>query len=178
MNIQLMVDMESGVQEAMTALYDMPKKIKFVIRGAVNDTAKQVKKHNDALTKQTYTDEGDIHPLKYSGGSVSAMEAVLRDKGPNVPIDHFTNSGGGKEGITGVIKTTNGGRTLGKYGNLAFYHNGISVRKTPARFPLEKMHSISSPVQHGNPTMWEPNEPMYGELFMQNIISRIEGYLG
>lgn len=165
-------------------LGDLQKKAPMVLRTAINKTAKEAKKQDERLTKRMYTAKGDIHALKFEKASTGNLTAILRDKGSNISISHFSHYAG-KRGISAIINTTHGRRQIGKYGNKAFFTGGllnggstILVRKTAARLPLEKMASISSPVMHGNDQTWGTMENEVRQKLHENVEKEIERILG
>ena len=134
-------DIANAVEYARKRLGDLQKKAPLVVRNAINKTAKEAKKKDERITKQTYTAKSDIHSLEFKKATTGNLQAVLK---------HYS----GKKTISAIINVKHGRKTLGKYGNKAFYYNTIFVRKGKSRLPIEKMASISSPVMHGNDQTW------------------------
>lgn len=176
MNVSIMIQMDEAYKMCLQKLVSMPQKIPKVLKGAINDTAKYAKKLDDKEAKATYTDKGDIHPLRYTAATTGNLTAWLRDSGANVSMTHYRYRAG-KTRVSATINTKHGNKVLGKNGNKAFFNGTIYVRKGKSRLPIEKMFSISSPVQHGNPQVWDPLEPGIQSKFMENVSKRIEAAL-
>lgn len=178
----MVINVDVNADYVMTQLGKMQKKAPMVIRSAVNDTAKDAKKQNDKLTKRTYTAKGSINPLKYTAATVGNLTAVLRDRGRNISISHFSTYAG-KRAVTAVINRNHGRQIIGKYGNKAFSNDlanggsGIAVRVSASRLPIEKMASISSPVMHGNKQTWGTIEDAVHQSLYRNIQKRLEGVI-
>lgn len=185
--VDIYVDLEAeGYQYVFATLGKLSKQARIAVRRAVNETAKDAKKQDDRLTKRTYTAKGDIHALKMTRASVGNLTAILRDSGSNISMTHF-NHYAGKGRVSAVINRTHGRRTLGKYGNPAFFGKighgkntgtGIAVRLGKSRTPIEKMASISSPVMHGNDGTWGTIEPEVRQMLHENVEKELERILG
>lgn len=170
-------DIANAVEYARKRLGDLQKKAPVVVRNAINKTAKEAKKKDERITKQTYTAKSDIHSLEFKKATTGNLQAVLKDKGANVSMTHFKHYSG-KKTISAIINVKHGRKTLGKYGNKAFYYNTIFVRKGKSRLPIEKMASISSPVMHGNDQTWGTIEDETLQKLYENIEKEIERILG
>lgn len=115
------------------------RKHRQAVRTALNKTAREAKKQDERITKQTYTAKGDIHSLQFKKATTANLQAILKDKGSNISMSHFRTYVG-KKRISAVINTKHGRRNLGKYGNKAFFWNTIFVREGQSRLPIEKWH--------------------------------------
>lgn len=175
--IEILINLDSELEYVRQRLGDLQKKAPMVIRNAINKTAKEAKTKDEKITKQTYTAKGDIHSLQFQKATVGNLWAVLRDSGANISMTHF-NHYAGKSKVSAIINTKHGRRTLGKYGNLAFFWNTIFVRQSSSRLPIEKMASISSPVMHGNDGTWGTIEDETLHKLHDNIEKEIERILG
>ena len=153
MNVQVLIELDEALEYCRERLGDMKAKAPLVIRNAINKTAKEAKKQDEKITKQTYTAKSDINSLQFKKATTGNLQAILKDKGANISMSHF-NTYVGKTKISAVINTKHGRKTLGKYGNKSFFWNTIFVRQGKSRLPIEKMASISSPVMHGNDGTW------------------------
>ena len=95
-----------------------------------------------------------MHSLNFTKATTGNLQAVLRDKGANVPISHF-NTYIGKKTVSSIINITHGRKKMiNAAGNKAFLWKSIVWRQGKERFPLQKVMSISSPVSHGNHDVW------------------------
>lgn len=159
-------------------LGDMKKKAPMVIRSAINKTAKEAKTKDERITKKTYTAKSDIHDLQFTKATTANLQAILRDRGANVSMTHFSHYSGKRVGVSAIINKSHGRRRLGKYGNKAFSYNTIFVRKSSKRLPIEKMASISSPVMHGNEQTWGTIEDDIRQKLHENIEKELERILG
>lgn len=181
--VEILIELDEALEYARKRLGNLQKKAPMVIRTAVNKTAREAKKNDERITKQTYTAKGDIHALKFTKATTANLTAILRDSGANVSITHFSHYAG-KSRISAIINKKHGRRTLGKYGNSAFFNslakggNGIAVRLTKSRLPIEKMASISSPVMHGNDQTWGTIEGEMRQKLYDNIEKELERILG
>ncbi len=174
----LVLEITTNADYVAQRLGQMSKKAPMVIRGGINDTAKQAKKQDESITKKMYTDKGDINSLKYTAATTGNLTAWLRDSGTNVSMTHYNHYTGKRVGASAIINTSHGRKTLKKYGNKAFAVSfGIAVRKTKSRLPIEKMASISSPVQHGNEQTWGSIKDEVRQRLNDNIAKRLEAVL-
>lgn len=176
MNVAILVEVDEALEYARKQLGDMKKKAPQAVRTAINNTAREAKKQDERITKQTYTAKGDINALQFKKATTANLQAILKDKGANISMSHFRTYVG-KNRISAVINTKHGRRTLGKYGNKAFVWNTIFVREGKSRLPIEKMASISSPVMHGNEGTWGTIEPDIRTLLYKNLEKEIERIL-
>lgn len=176
--IEIYTSADDSMNEIRRRLGNMQKKAPLALRSALNKTAKEAKKQDERLTKKTYTAKGDIHSLQFEKATTGNLTAILRDKGANISIAHFTHYAG-KRGVSAIINTTHGRHSIGKYGNKAFsWGNLIMVRKSESRLPIEKMASISSPVMHGNDQTWGTIEDATHQKLHENTAKEIERILG
>ena len=176
--IQLCIELDKEAEYVKQRLGEMSKKAPMVIRNAINKTAKEAKRQDERITKQTYTAKRDINQLQFKKASTSNLEAILKDKGANIPISHFSHYASKRVGVSAIINAKHGRKRLGKYGNKAFYWNTIFVRKGRSRLPIEKMFSISSPVMHGNKGTWGTIEDEILQKLHENIEKELERILG
>ena len=177
MEVVVLVEVDEALQYARQKLGAMQKKAPQAVRTALNKTAREAKKQDERITKQTYTAKGDIHSLQFKKATTANLQAILKDKGSNISMSHFRTYVG-KKRISAVINTKHGRRNLGKYGNKAFFWNTIFVREGQSRLPIEKMASISSPVMHGNVNTWGTIEDDVRSKLYENIDKEIERILG
>lgn len=181
--INVFIDIDSELEYARKRLGDLQKKAPMVIRTAINKTAKEAKKMDERITKKTYTAKGDIHSLQFQKATTANLQAILKDRGSNVSMTHFSHYAG-KTKVSAIINSSHGRKTLGKYGNKAFINalanggSGIAVRVGKSRTPIEKMASISSPVMHGNDGTWGTIEPGIRQKLHENVKKEIERILG
>lgn len=181
--INVFIDIDSELEYAMKRLGDLQKKAPMVIRTAINKTAKEAKKTDERITKKTYTAKGDIHSLQFQKATTANLQAILKDRGANISMTHFSHYIG-KNKVSAIINTNNGRKTLGKYSHPAFYNSlsnggsGIAIRLGKNRTPIEKMASISSPVMHGNDGTWGTIEPGIRQKLHENVEKEIERILG
>lgn len=184
--VEILIELDDELEYVRQRLGNMQKRAPMVIRTAINKTAKEAKKQDERLTKQTYTAKGDIHALKMESATVGNLTAILRDSGANISMTHF-NHYAGKSRVSAIINTKHGRRTLGKYENPAFSGkigrgsntgSGIAVRLGKSRLPIEKMASISSPVMHGNDGTWGTIEPEIKQKLHENVEKELERILG
>lgn len=175
--IEILIDIDKELEYARKRLGDLQKKAPMVVRTAINKTAKEAKTKDERITKQTYTAKGDIHSLQFKKATTANLQAILKDKGANISMTHF-NHYAGKNKVSAVINTKHGRKTLGKYGNKAFFWNTIFVRSGSSRLPIEKMASISSPVMHGNDGTWGTIEPEIHQKLHEYVEKEIERILG
>lgn len=177
MIIDILIDVDEALNYAREKLGSLQKKAPMAVRTAINNTARDAKKLDEQVTKQTYTSKNDINSLQLKKATTANLQAVLKDKGANISMTHF-NTYIGKNRISAIINTKNGRHTLGKYGNKAFFYNTIFVREGNSRLPIEKMASISSPVMHGNDGTWGTVEPDVLAKLYTNLDKEIERILG
>lgn len=183
MNIEILIEVDEALNYARKYLGDMQKKAPLAVRNAINKTAREAKKQDERITKQTYTAKGDINALQFTKATTGNLTAILKDKGANISMSHFTHYAG-KRGVSAIINTKHGRKTIGKYGNKAFMSlnlrnggNGIMVRTGATRLPLEKVASISSPVMHGNDGTWGTIEDDVRTKLYENLNKEIERIL-
>lgn len=177
MNIEILIEVDEALEYARKRLGDMQKKAPMVVRTAINKTAKEAKTKDERITRQTYTARSDIHSLEFKKATTGNLQAILKDKGANISMTHFSHYVG-KRTISAIVNTKHGRRTLGKHGNKAFFYNTIFVREGKSRLPIEKMASISSPVMHGNDQTWGTIEDETLQKLYENIEKEIERILG
>lgn len=181
--VNVYIDIDIELEYARQRLGDLQRKAPMVIRTAINKTAKEAKKTDERITKKTYTAKGDIHSLQFQKATTANLQAILKDRGANISMTHFSHYAG-KNKVSAVINTKHGRKTLGKYGNKAFYNSlanggsGIAVRIGKSRTPIEKMASISSPVMHGNDGTWGTVEPEIRQKLHEYVEKEIERILG
>ena len=97
--IQLCIELDKEAEYVKQRLGEMSKKAPMVIRNAINKTAKEAKKQDEQITKQTYTAKRDINQLQFKKASTSNLEAILKDKGANISISHFSHYAGKRVGV-------------------------------------------------------------------------------
>ena len=181
--VEILIDIDKEFEYARKRLGDSQKKAPMVVRTAINKTAKEAKTKDERITKQMYTAKGDIHSLEFKKATTANLQAILKDRGANISMTHFSHYSG-KNKVSAIINRKHGRKTLGKYGNKAFNNslanggNGIAVRLGVSRLPIEKMASISSPVMHGNEGTWGTIEPEIYRKLHENVEKEIERILG
>ena len=180
MNVELLIDIDEMLDYARSHLGDMYKKAPMAVRTAINKTAKEIKKLDEKITKKTYTDKADINDLEFKKATTANLQAILKDKGKNVSLTHFTHYAGTL--FYATVKKSE--KDIWKYGNPAFLikspqlnTTGPFVRKGKSRLPIQKLASISSPVQHGNPEIWKQVEPDAKKVIYDNLNKEIERIL-
>lgn len=176
MNVEILIEVDEALEYTRKCLGDLQKKAPMAVRTAINKTAREAKKQDERITKQTYTAKSDIHALQFTKATTGNLTAILKDKGANISMSHFTHYAG-KRGISAIINTKHGRKTVGKYGNKAFFWNTIFVREGKSRLPIEKMASISSPVMHGNDGTWGTIEDDVRTKLYENLNKEIERIL-
>lgn len=176
MNVEILIEVDEALSYARKHLGDMQKKAPLAVRNAINKTAREAKKQDERVTKQTYTAKGDINALQFTKATTGNLTAILKDKGANISMSHFTHYAG-KRGVSAIINTKHGRKTIGKHGNKAFIWNTIFVREGKSRLPIEKMVSISSPVMHGNDGTWGTIEDDVRTKLYENLNKEIERIL-
>lgn len=176
MNVIVTVEVDEMLEYARERLGSLSRKAPMAVRTAINKTAKEAKKQDERVTKQTYTAKGDIHTLQFTAATTGNLTAVLKDRGANISMTHFSHYAG-KRGVSAIINTKHGRKRIGKYGNKAFFYNTIFVREGKSRLPIEKMASISSPVMHGNDGTWGTIEDDVREKLYNNLSKEIERIL-
>lgn len=196
--IEIYTSADDSMNEIRRRLGNMQKKAPLALRSALNKTAKEAKKQDERLTKRTYTAKSDIHSLQFEKATTGNLTAILRDKGANISIAHFTHYAG-KRGVSAIINTTHGRKKISKYGNPAWFNvlekggNGIAVRIPGVQAQkgrrktmklskhseaVEKLYSISSPVMHGNDQTWGTIEDATHQKLHENTAKEIERILG
>ena len=180
MNIEVLINMDEALDYARNRLGDLQKKANMAVRTAINKSAKEIKKHDEKITKKTYTDKNDINDLQFKKATTGNLQAILKDKGRNISLTHFSHYPGWL--FYAAVKKSE--KDVWKYGNPAFTVKspklktiGPFVRKSKNRFPIEKLSSISSPVQHGNPSIWAQVEPNSKEILYKYLDKEIERIL-
>lgn len=176
MNVEILIEIDEAVEYARKYLGDLSKKAPIAVRTAINKTAREAKKQDERITKQTYTAKGDIHALQFTKATTGNLTAILKDNGANISLSHFSYYEK-KNGISAIINTKHGRKSIGKYGNKAFFWNTIFVRESKDRLPIEKMSSISSPVMHGNDETWGTIEGDVRAKLYENLDKEIERIL-
>lgn len=175
------VDMDEMMRYAEKALGELKAKAPMAVRTAINSAARNAKKLDEKTAKATYTDKDKLNTLKFTKATVQNLTAILEDKGENVSMTHFKYRMG-KKRVSVLINKKHGYRNL--FGNpdhrgpfettnLLNDGSGMMVRvpgeymskhikrsrknenNTKHTEALKKLHSISSPVQHGNPEIWD-----------------------
>lgn len=181
--IDIVIELDNELEYVRKRLGNLQKKAPMVIRTAINKTAREAKKQDERITKKLYTSKSDINSLQFTKATTANLTAILKDKGANISMSHFRNYAG-KRGVSAVINTSHGRKKLSKYGNPAFFNalanggNGIAVRVSKSRLPIEKMASISSPVMHGNDQTWGTIDEETRQKLHENIEKELERILG
>lgn len=139
MEVVVLVEVDEALQYARQKLGAMQKKAPQAVRTALNKTAREAKKQDERITKQTYTAKGDIHSLQFKKATTANLQAILKDKGSNISMSHFRTYVG-KKRISAVINTKHGRRNLGKYGNKAFFGIRFSFVRDNQDCRLKKWH--------------------------------------
>lgn len=152
---------------------------RMAVRTAINNAAKEIKKLDEKTAKQVYTDKSELKALKFQRATTANLTAILRDSGSAVSMEKFSIYRGKRVGVTAVINRNRGRKNIGKFGNKAFFNGGkVRVRKTNKRFPLETMHSLSSPSAHGSPDVWGKIEGTARQKLYENLEKEISRLLG
>ncbi len=97
MEVVVLVEVDEALQYARQKLGAMQKKAPQAVRTALNKTAREAKKQDERITKQTYTAKGDIHSLQFKKATTANLQAILKDKGSNISMSHFRTYVGKKE---------------------------------------------------------------------------------
>ena len=105
MEVVVLVEVDEALQYARQKLGAMQKKAPQAVRTALNKTAREAKKQDERITKQTYTAKGDIHSLQFKKATTANLQAILKDKGSNISMSHFRTYVG-KKRISAVIQNT------------------------------------------------------------------------
>lgn len=181
-NIVIEIDTDEALAYAREKLGNIKEsRIRMAVRTAINHTARDAKKADEKAAKSIYTDKGDLHEFDFKRASVGDLMAELKDRGSAVPMDHFRVRAG-KTITSALINKNRGYKGLYKYGNKAFVNPGpsVRVRKTKARYPLETMHSLSSPSAHGSPDTQEASglEEIGTARFYEYLDEEISKILG
>lgn len=173
------VNMDEMMCYAERALGKLKAKAPMAVRTAINRAARNAKKLDEKTAKATYTDKDKLNTLKLTKATVQNLTAILEDKGENVSMTHFKYRMG-KKRVSVLINKRHGYKDLFEgaerkpfIANGTLDHGGSgmmvrvsgkymenmtsrkSINKTKHTEALKKLHSISSPVQHGNPEVWD-----------------------
>lgn len=198
--VEIEINVDDLLEYAERRLGQLSKKAKPVVKRAINNTAKEISKRTVKQAKKVYTakkDIGSASDFKTTKATTSKLQAILRSKGSNVPINRFSFYSGKKQ-LTAKISTLNGRKPIAKYGNKAFLamgmgsagNNPIMVRVSgrymsdtgnrnsskPSKHTeaLEKVMSISRPVMLGNSNTWGKIEAEMGKKLLENVNKEID----
>lgn len=177
--IVIEIDAEEAVayvKEKLGAISD--SRARMAVRTAINHTAQKLKKTDERNAKKTFTDKSDLNELEFQKATTANLQAILKDRGSAVPLEHFTVRNG-KTVVSALINRNHGYKKMIFNGNKAFINEKfvpdvVFVRTGAARLPIKKIYSLSSPSAHGAPDVFGEDVQAQGlELFMQYLEAEI-----
>jgi len=155
---------------------------KYIAR-ALNKTATSARVKLGGKAQESYTVKsgGFKKDMRIDKATAGNLVAVIHSEGNTLDVPKFKWSHP-KSGVKiDVVKS--GLKTMGKYGNTAFYGRGklngqVYVRKGKDRLPIEKLKSKSVPYMLGSDRVWTPTEGEIGsdlKKYMEQQIALLVG---